>query len=463
MNHLPLFFKVEKKLCIVVGGGRIASRKTKSLLAAGANVTLIAPKIHTHLGKLASQGQISHLAESYPCEQFSELLPSATLVLACTDSSAVNADIAAMAKSAAVLSNIADNPEAGDVLLPSIVDRHPLTIAISSGGASPIMTRLIKQRIEAYIPLGVSSLAKLAGEYRTRVRSKLPTLALQRRFWENAFDGEVSRHALNGDTDLAKATLESTLTSFAESAEPEGEVYLVGAGPGDPDLLTFRALRLIQQADVVLHDRLVSEPILNMCREDAQRIYVGKKRDVHAMQQETINETLVKFAQEGKRVLRLKGGDPFIFGRGGEEIETLSDHGVRFQVVPGITAASGCASYAGIPLTHRDHAQSCVFVTGHLKDGTLDLPWDKLVLQSQTIVCYMGLVGLPVICEQLIKHGLNSDTPAALVERGTTKNQNVYTGTVSSLPEIISTKEVRAPTLIIIGSVVSLHRKLAWY
>jgi len=200
-----------------------------------------------------------------------------------------------------------------------------------------------------------------------------------------------------------------------------------------------------------------------MCREDAQRIYVGKKRDVHAMQQETINETLVKFAQEGKRVLRLKGGDPFIFGRGGEEIETLSDHGVRFQVVPGITAASGCASYAGIPLTHRDHAQSCVFVTGHLKDGTLDLPWDKLVLQSQTIVCYMGLVGLPVICEQLIKHGLNSDTPAALVERGTTKNQNVYTGTVSSLPEIISTKEVRAPTLIIIGSVVSLHRKLAWY
>ncbi len=463
LKHLPLFLNVDQKPCVVVGGGRIACRKTKSLLAAGAKVTIVSPQIKPYIQQQTSAGRLTHINASYPSNEFSKELANATLVLACTNSIETNAAIAADAKKAKVLSNIADNPSAGDFLLPSIVDRDPLTIAISSGGASPIMTRLIKQRIEAFIPQGMASLAQLAGEYRQAVRQKLTKLPAQRRFWENVFDGEVSKKAINGDMEAARSALQNTLDTHDIDSHSAGEVYLVGAGPGDPDLLTFRALRLIQQADVVLYDRLVSEPILNMCRDDAERIYVGKKRANHAMQQSSINDTLVSFAQSGKRVLRLKGGDPFIFGRGGEEIETLAEHGVRFQIVPGITAASGCASYAGIPLTHRDHAQSCVFVTGHLKQGELELPWRSLVLSSQTIVCYMGLVGLPTLSRKLIEHGLDKKTPAALIERGTTVNQNVITGTIESIPQLVQSQDVKAPTLIIIGSVVSLHSKLAWF
>ena len=283
----------------------------------------------------------------------------------------------------------------------------------------------------------------------------------RRIFWESALEGVIAEKVLTGDESSAETMLQQMLEN--EDNIQRGEVYLVGAGPGDPDLLTFRALRLMQKADVVVYDNLVSKPILEMTRRDATRIYAGKKRAEHTMPQEQINELLVRLAKDGKRVLRLKGGDPFIFGRGGEEIETLAEHGIPFQVVPGITAASGVAAYAGIPLTHRDHAQSCIFVTGHLKDDSMNLDWNALARPKQTIVVYMGLLGLERLCVELIAHGMPDSTPAAIVQQGTTQNQRVITGTLGTLPENAQVEELHAPTLIIVGGVVTLREKLAWY
>jgi uroporphyrin-III C-methyltransferase/precorrin-2 dehydrogenase/sirohydrochlorin ferrochelatase len=288
-----------------------------------------------------------------------------------------------------------------------------------------------------------------------------PDVQQRRAFWEDVFQGPIADRQLAGQGAEAERLMLAKINGDAPVAT--GEVYLVGAGPGDPDLLTFRALRLMQQADVVLYDRLVAPAILDLCRRDAERVYVGKRRADHAVPQDQINQQLVDLAKQGKRVVRLKGGDPFIFGRGGEEIEELAAHGIPFQVVPGITAASGCAAYAGIPLTHRDYAQSVRFVTGHLKDGSTDLPWGDLVAPAQTLVFYMGLVGLPIICEQLIKHGRAADTPAALIQQGTTVNQRVFTGTLADLPRLVAEHEVHAPTLVIVGEVVQLREKLAWF
>jgi uroporphyrin-III C-methyltransferase/precorrin-2 dehydrogenase/sirohydrochlorin ferrochelatase len=334
-------------------------------------------------------------------------------------------------------------------------------IAISSGGDAPVLARLVRAKLESWIPATYGQLAQLAQRFRARVKTRFADLQARRIFWEEVFQGEVAEKVFSGQPQAAEQLLEAKLTS--ETATFRGEVYLVGAGPGDPDLLTFRALRLMQQADVVLYDRLVAPTILDMCRRDADRIYVGKRRAEHAVPQDDLNRLLVKLAREGKRVLRLKGGDPFIFGRGGEEIEELAAEGIPFQVVPGITAASGCAAYAGIPLTHRDHAQSVRFVTGHLKDGSADLPWTDLVAPGQTLVFYMGLVGLPTICEQLIAHGKDPATPAALVQQGTTLNQRVFTGTLQDLPQLVAEHEVHAPTLVIVGEVVALREKLAWF
>jgi uroporphyrin-III C-methyltransferase/precorrin-2 dehydrogenase/sirohydrochlorin ferrochelatase len=337
-----------------------------------------------------------------------------------------------------------------------------VVVAVSSGGEAPVLSRLLRARLETLIPAAYGRLTALAGKFKVSVRQHFPTTEGRRKFWENALLSPVAEMVFAGREQEA----EHTLAKMLEDSSTEvgvGEVYLVGAGPGNPDLLTFRALRLMQQADVVVYDRLVSPPILDMCRRDADRFYVGKERDNHAVPQEEINMVLVRLAKEGKRVLRLKGGDPFIFGRGGEEIETLREHGVPFQVVPAVTAAAGVASYAGIPLTHRDHAQALVLVTGHLKDGTMDLDWDMLCRPRQTIVIYMGLKGLVQLCDEMKKHGLPGSTPAAIVQQGTTLNQKTVTGTLDSLPALAAQAELKPPTLIIVGSVVSLHEKLNWF
>jgi uroporphyrin-III C-methyltransferase/precorrin-2 dehydrogenase/sirohydrochlorin ferrochelatase len=345
--------------------------------------------------------------------------------------------------------------------MPSIVERAPVIVAVSSGGASPVLARLLRARLESLIPAGYGRLAALAAAFREQVKARFRP-SERRRFWERVLQGPIAELVFSGRDGEARTALEKTLgdTRLAFSG---GEVSLIGAGPGDPDLLTFRALRLMQQADVVVYDRLVSQPVLDLVRLEAERIYAGKERASHALPQEDINHLLIRLAREGKRVVRLKGGDPFIFGRGGEEIATLAAEGIPFQVVPGITAAAGCASYAGIPLTHRDYSQSVLFVTGHLQDGSMKLNWRALAQPRQTVVVYMGLLGIDVLCRELVAHGLPAATPAALIQQGTTPQQRVLTGNLDTLPEMVRRSKVTAPTLIIIGEVVRLRDQLKWF
>ena len=455
MQFLPLFHKLQDRTVLVVGGGEVALRKARLIADAGARLRVVAPGVIPELAQLAAQHQL------YQRPYAATDLAGVALVIAATDDEHLNAQVSADAYALSLPVNVVDAPQLCSVIFPAIVDRSPLIVAVSSGGDAPVLARLVRAKIETWLPAAYSQLAKLGQRFRNEVKRRLPDVRRRRMFWEEVFQGPIGERALAGQHAEAERLLQNRLD--APQTPVKGEVYLVGAGPGDPDLLTFRALRLMQQADVVLYDRLVAPAIIELCRRDAERIYVGKRRADHAVPQAQINQLLVELAQQGKRVLRLKGGDPFIFGRGGEEIEELAAHGIAFQVVPGITAATGCSTYAGIPLTHRDYAQSVRFVTGHLKDGTSDLPWADLVAPGQTLVFYMGLVGLPSICQQLIAHGRSGNTPAALIQQGTTRQQRVFTGTLATLPQLVAEHEVHAPTLIIVGEVVSLREKLAWF
>ncbi len=459
MDFFPIFLNIRGRRCLVVGGGEVAARKAALLLQAGAQAHVVAPELGHSLAELKAQGEITYRSGVFAPED----LKGAHIAIAATDDGPTNGRVAALATARRIPVNVVDRPDLCSFVVPSIIDRSPVVAAVSTGGASPVLARLIRARLETLIPGAYGRLAALAAEFRVKVKQKFSHPPDRRKFWERILQGPVSEMVFAGQDKAARETLERTLAAESGAPVTMGEVYLVGGGPGDPDLLTFRALRLMQQADVVVYDRLVAKVVLEMARRDAERIYVGKERDNHAMPQEDINMLLARLAREGKRVLRLKGGDPFIFGRGGEEIDTLAQEGVPFQVVPGITAASGCASYAGIPLTHRDYSQSCVFITGHLKDGSLDLNWNMLSQPQQTVVFYMGLKGLETICERLIFHGVSPGMPAALVEGGTTQRQRVHTGTLDSLPELAKARQPRPPTLIIVGEVVRLHEKLAWF
>ena len=457
MDYLPLFHKLQGGRVLVVGGGEIALRKARLLVDAGAALRVVAPDVDGQLAALAREGGGEVLVRGYQAAD----LVGCRLVIAATDDPGLNAQVSADAQALSLPVNVVDAPALCTVIFPAIVDRSPLVVAVSSGGDAPVLARLIRAKLEAWIPSAYGELAGLAARFRDKVKALYPDVNQRRGFWETVFQGPIAERQLAGQGAEAERLLQAMVDGAP--VQQGGEVYLVGAGPGDPDLLTFRALRLMQQADVVLYDRLVAPAIIEMCRRDAERIYVGKRRADHAVPQDQINRLLVDLARQGKRVLRLKGGDPFIFGRGGEEIEELAEHGIPFQVVPGITAASGCSAYGGIPLTHRDYAQSVRFVTGHLKDGSSNLPWHDLVAPAQTLVFYMGLVGLPTICAELIRHGRAASTPAALVQQGTTRNQRVFTGTLADLPDLVAQHEVHAPTLVIVGEVVQLRDKLAWF
>jgi len=457
MDYLPIFLDVKGKKCLVIGGGEVSLRKTSLLVQAGAQVTIVSPVLSPAFAGMAG---ITHIAERYNATHLNEHI----LVIAATDEEETNVAVSTDAKQKNIPVNVVDNPGLCSFIMPAILDRSPIIVAFSSGGASPVLVRMLRGKLEAMIPHAYSQLATFSARFRSAVKKHVINPAKRRIFWENVFEGPIAEKVFAGDEAAAEAMLLTMMENESRGEQTSvGEVYLVGAGPGDPDLLTFKALRLMQKADVVLYDNLVSKPILDMTRRDADRIYVGKESGNHTLPQEGINDLLVRLALEGKRVLRLKGGDPFIFGRGGEEIEKLAEHKINFQVVPGITAASGVSTYAGIPLTHRDYAQSCVFVTGHLKDNSMDLDWEMLARPKQTIVVYMGLQGLEMLCAQLIKHGLPDNTPAAIVQQGTTPQQRVICGTLATLPGNPEVKTLHAPTLIIIGGVVSLREKLSWF
>ncbi len=457
MDFLPIFMNIRGQRCLVVGGGEIAARKAALLQEAGAEIAVVSPELSSSLARLVEQGSITHREGSFVASD----LDAVNLVIAATDDEAVNRQVSELAKARQLPVNVVDNPELCSFIVPSIIDRSPVQIAVSTGGASPVLARLLRTRLESVIPSTYGRLASMVDGFRDKVKAGFTDVNARRNFWEQVLEGKIAELVFAGKDEEAEAELEKAVAAGGE--QKVGEVYLIGGGPGDPDLLTFRALRLMQKADVVVHDRLISKEVLELTRRDAERIYVGKERDNHTVPQDQINQLLVDLAKQGKRVCRLKGGDPFVFGRGGEEIETLTENGVGFQVVPAITAALGASAYAGIPLTHRDYAQAAVFVTGHLKDGTMNLNWPALAQPNQTVVFYMGLKGLSVICSTLMEHGMPAETPIALVQQATTPRQRVFTGTLGDMPERIANEEVKAPTLIIVGNVVKLHDKLKWF
>jgi uroporphyrin-III C-methyltransferase/precorrin-2 dehydrogenase/sirohydrochlorin ferrochelatase len=457
MDYFPIFLRLQGKTVLLVGGGEVALRKARLLLAAKAAVTVVAPQLHPELMSLHAAERLQY----HPLPFAPHHLDGVDLVIAATDNEAVNAQVSVLAQARHLPVNVVDAPALCSYITPAIIDRSPLVIALSTGGGVPVLARLLRARLESLIPAGYGRLARWATDWRDRVRARFPDVDERRHFWEALLQGPAGEAALTGREEQASAQLEQALADTT-GEHRQGAVYLVGSGPGNPDLLTFRALRLMQQADVVVYDQLVSPEILELVRRDAERVFVGKRRANHTLPQQEINQMLVTLAQQGQRVLRLKGGDPFIFGRGGEEIAELMAHHIPFEVVPGITSASGAAAYAGIPLTHRDHAQSVTFVTGHRQDQSCRLDWPALARPQQTVVIYMGLLMAAEISKQLVAHGRDALTPVAVIERATLASQRVFTTTLADLAGVIDQQQVQSPGLIIVGEVVSLREHLDW-
>jgi len=464
MNYFPIFLRLQDQPVLVVGGGAIAARKIELLRKANARVTVVAPELSASLTALATQGAINYIAEEFKPEH----LDGMRLAIAATNRQAVNAWVAHQAEVRNIPVNVVDNRELSRFIMPAIVDRSPVVVAVSSGGDAPVLTRRLREKLEAVLPSRLGKLAELAGALRGKVKRRIGDASVRRKFWERFFDGPAAADVLAGRQEQALQSVEHSLHALDQatvSNEWRGEVALVGAGPGDPGLLTLRALRVLQNADVVLYDRLVSQQILELARRDAEMVSVGKAAGCAPIPQEQINALLVEHARAGKRVVRLKGGDPFIFGRGGEELETLARHGIRFEVVPGVTAAAGCAAYAGIPLTHRDHAQTLTFVTGHAKSGGVSdaVDWQALARPGHTVVFYMGMHTLANIVARLIEHGAAPSLSAAVIEHGTQESQRVIVGNLCDLQALVLEAKVASPALLIVGEVTRLHATLSWF
>lgn len=453
MDYLPIFADLKRRPCLVVGGGDSAWRKTRMLLKAGADVRVIAPRLNADFTAALASQQIKLVGEHFSPSDLDGIF----LAIAATERKAINALVYQSANQRQVLVNVVDDTQRCSFIIPSIVDRSPIIVAVSSSGQAPVLARLLREKLEALLPQHLGRMATIAGNFRQRLSQTVSSFSARRYFWEQAFNGRFCDLVASGREQEA----EQELVALTQQAPPQGQVALIGAGPGDAGLLTLRALQLMQQADVVLYDYLVSDEVMDLVRRDAELVCVGKKAGFHSVPQEETNRLIVHYAQQGKRVVRLKGGDPFVFGRGGEELEVLFDADIPFQVVPGITAAAGATAYAGIPLTHRDYAQTAMFVTGHLKPDGDTLDWSTLARGKQTLVIYMGLMKSSHIQQQLLEHGRGADTPIAIIERGTQKPQKVLKGQLSELAELA--KHAASPSLIVVGEVVNLSTKLDWF
>ena len=457
MKLYPLFANLTHRAVLVVGGGAVAERKVAALLGAQAQVTVNALALTPQLQRWVTQGRIAYRGDAFQ----DSWLDRIWLVIAATSDHELNRHIAALAELRRIFVNVVDDAALSSFHVPAVIDRAPLTIAISSGGEAPMLARLLRERLETLLDHSLGALATLAARLRPRIRARHPEMAARRRFYEELFAGPVATLLRQGQPKAAWAAAQKALA--ATSSASSGSVVLVGAGPGDPGLLTLRALRALNEADVILHDRLVSNEVLELARRDAERIEVGKQAGNHHTTQDGIHALLLEHAQTGKRVVRLKGGDPFVFGRGGEELEFLRAHGVPYEVVPGITAAVACAAYAGIPLTHRDHAQSVRFVTAHCQSSLDTLDWVALAQERQTLAVYMGVGELHALQTRLIQHGRAASTPFALIENGSRADQRVIIGTLAQLAERAAVHIVRSPALLILGEVAALAAPLAWF
>lgn len=462
MDYLPIFVNIKNQHCIIIGGGAVAARKADLFIKSGATVTVIAPEIKTEMLHHLSHGKIVWQMDVFSAELLTHMTKP-KYVISATDDQAVNMAVYQYCQEHAIPVNVADQTEYCDFILPAIIDRAPMTIAISTGGRSPVLARVMKARLESMIPAGFGRLTDLVGRYRNKVKKAIKDIDGRKAFWEKLLDSSFIDKTVQGKLEQAEQHLEAEIKAVEQHGQslPAGEVYLIGAGPGDPDLMTFKGLRLLQQADVILYDRLVAPEIIEMARREAERIYVGKKDKWHKVEQLDISQMMVDLAKQGKRVARLKGGDPYIFGRGAEEAEVLVKNKVSFEVVPGITAAAGCSAYAGFPLTHREYSQSVSLVTGHQQAGAEGVDYARLAQSGDTMVFYMGIKNSPKIQAGLIEQGMAADTPAAIIEKGTTSEQNVTITTLGELSQTIATHQIKPPALLVVGEVIKMRERLS--
>lgn len=459
MDRLPIFLKLDQKSCLVVGGGIVAERKVRLLLRTGAAIAVLAPTVTEELQTQIDAGSLNHFPQRYR----SGFVNDYWLIIAATDDEKLNHRIAADADKAGKFCNVVDDNAASSFILPAIVDRSPVVIAIGTEGNAPVLAQQLKAQIEAWLPDRIDQLATQAGRWRELVKKRFATMRERRRFWQRFFAGPIAQHLLAGRTEDAAKAMRSELVSDAASiVKTEGEAWIVGAGPGDPGLVTLRGQALIGRADVILYDRLVSKPILDFARKEADFISVGKSAGHQVMSQTQINELLVKLVRQGKRVCRLKGGDPFVFGRGGEEALALADADLPFQIVPGISAALGCAAYAGIPLTLRGVSGSVTLATAKL-DNDLGPDWPKLLNSGHTLALYMGVNSIPDISRQLHERGVSPDLPVAIVENGTTRNQRTVMTTAFALQRDAQSKNIVSPAMVFIGESIAAAENLQWF